>query len=308
MPILSYTFRRALQALSVMFGAATVLFVVLRLSGDPTAMMLPPQASEEERVALQQQFGLDRSLPEQWVVYLGHLVKGDFGTSFRSGLPAADLALERLPQTVLLAAVTLTFVVALAIPLGVVAAQRKDSWIDRAVVLFCAAGQAIPVFVTGTFLILFFSVYLHALPSSGAESVTSLVLPALTLGLYTVGRTTRLVRAGMVAALQEEYVRTARAKGAGNARVLFAHALRNVLIPVVTMLGLEAGALFGRAVIVEVVFAWPGLGRLIVDSVLARDYAVAQCGVMVLAAIYTALNMSVDVLYHVVDPRLRRAR
>ena len=305
--MLSYILRRSLQALAVMVGAATVMFLVLRLSGDPTAMMLPPQASEEERVALQQQFGLDRSLPEQWILYLRHLATGDFGTSFRSGLPAIDLALERLPYTVLLAATTLAFVVALALPFGIAAAQSKGTWIDRAVVLFCAAGQAIPVFVTGTFLILFFSVYLRALPSSGASNMASLVLPSLTLGLYTVGRTTRLVRAGMVSALEEDYVRTARAKGASTMRVLFAHALRNVLIPVVTMLGLEAGGLFGRAVIVEVVFAWPGLGRLIVDSVLARDYAVAQCGVIVLAAIYTALNMSVDVLYHVIDPRLRRA-
>lgn|ERR1022692_463161 len=297
--------RRLAAAIAVLAGAATVMFLVLRLSGDPARLLLPPQASDEERVALQAQLGLDRSLPQQYLIYMRNLAKGDFGTSYRSGYPALELAAERLPYTLALAGATFIFIVIVSIPLGIVAARQPGTLVDRAVVLLCTAGQAIPVFVTGTFFILFFSVYLRWVPSSGASYTTSLILPALTLGLYSMGRTARLVRSGMVAALQEDYVRTARAKGVSDIGVLFGHALKNVLIPVVTMLGLEAGGLFGRAVIVEVVFAWPGLGRLIVDSVLARDYAVAQAGVIIIAAIYTFLNAVVDILYYVIDPRLR---
>jgi peptide/nickel transport system permease protein len=305
--VVSLIVSKIIQAVVVLLGAATVIFIVLRLSGDPAAMLLPPQASEQEQIALREQLGLNKSLAEQYVIYIGNVFVGDFGTSFMSQQPALSLALDRLPYTIALAAATLALVICFAIPLGLAAGASPGSVTDRTVVVVCATGQAIPVFVTGTFLILFFSVYLKWLPSSGARGPESIILPMVTLGLYTMGRTTRLVRAGVMTTLRENFIRAARAKGVSETKILLVHVLKNVLIPVMTMLGLEAGGLFGRAVIVEVVFAWPGLGRLIVDAVLSRDYAVAQAGIMMLAFIYTVLNMVVDILYQFADPRLRTA-
>ncbi len=303
--MLAYVCWKIVQAISVLLGAATIIFLVIRLSGDPASMLLPPQASAEEQVALRERLGLNKSLPQQYFIYLSNLAVGDFGTSFSSQQSALQLTLERLPNTFKLAAATILLVICLSIPLGIMAGARSGSAGDRVVVVACAIGQAIPVFVTGTFLILLFAVYLRWLPSSGARSGSALVLPVVTLALYTMGRTTRLVRAGVAATMGENYIRAARAKGISERKILFVHVLKNVLIPVMTMLGLEFGGLFGRAVIVEVVFAWPGLGRIIVDSVLARDYAVAQAGIMMLALVYTLLNTLVDVLYRVADPRLR---
>lgn len=300
--------RRLGRAAVVLLGAATIMFVILRLSGDPAALMLPPQASDADRQALALQFGLDKSLSEQYGIYISKLVSGDFGMSFRSHYPAIELVQERLGYTLMLAAGALSLIIVVSMPLGIVAARYAGSPLDRGITFFCIAGQSVPVFVTGSLLILLFAVQLQWLPSSGAGGVQSLILPVVAVALYSQSRTTRLVRAGMVSALQQDYIRTARAKGLGEGRILVVHALRNVVIPVVTMLGLEAGGLLGRAVIVEVVFAWPGLGRLIVDSVLARDYAVAQAGIMTLAALYTLINILVDLTYVRLDPRLRDGR
>lgn len=297
--------RRASQGLVVLLGVATLAFGILRLSGDPVALLLPPQATAEEVERLRQQLNLDKSVGRQYVTYLRNLVTGDLGLSFFSQYPVLNLTLERLPYTLALAAATLLVVIVVGVPLGVIAATHARGPLDRAIVAFVVSAQAVPVFVIGTLLIMVFSVQLRWLPSSGAGGATALILPVAALGMYSMGRTVRLVRSGMTAALREEYIAVARAKGVGESVVLFKHALRNVLIPVVTMVGLEAGGLFGRAVVIEVVFAWPGLGRLIVDSALGRDYAVAQGGMIVLAGAYVLINLSVDVLYRVIDPRLR---
>ncbi len=302
-----YVVRRLLQGLGALLGAATLVFIVLRLSGDPTSLLLPPQATAADRELLRQQLGLDHSLVWQYVIYVSNLARGDLGQSFLSYYPVLDLTLERLPYTLALAGATLVFVIAIALPLGIAAARQASGWVDRLVMLVVIAAQAVPAFVTGTILIIVFAVWLHWLPSSGAGSAPSLILPVATLGIYSAGRTVRLVRSGMVASLREEYILAARARGLSEAAVVFRHALRNAMIPAITMLGLEAGGLLGRAVVVEVVFGWPGLGRLIVDSALARDYAVAQGAILILAAAYVVINLVVDVLYRLVDPRLRAA-
>lgn len=303
-----YILKRVFQGFGVLLGVATIVFVILRLSGDPASLLLSPQATAEDVKIFREQFGLDRSVVYQYLAYIYNLLTGDLGRSFISHYPAFSLTMERLPYTLVLAFMTMVFVISIGVPLGVLAAKNARRWTDRLIVMLAVSGQAVPVFVTGTFLIILFAVKLHWFPSYGARGVLSLILPVATLGVYTIGRTIRLVRAGMTSCLREDYIRTARAKGVSERSILFKHSLRNVLIPVVTMLGLEAGGLFGRAVIVEVVFAWPGLGRLIVDSVLARDYAVAQAGIIMLGLTYTLINLAVDVLYRVIDPRLRFVR
>jgi ABC-type dipeptide/oligopeptide/nickel transport system permease component len=297
--------RRLAQAVLVVFGVSVVVFFVIRLSGDPTYLMLPPNATDEDRVRFARELGLDRPLPVQYGVFIRHAVAGDFGRSLRYNQPALGLVLERLPATLELAAAALVVSLAVAIPAGVVSAVRRNTAVDILTMLGALFGQSMPVFWLGILMILIFSVRLDMFPTSGRGTFAHLVLPAVTLGLYSTARVTRLVRAGMLEVISQDYVRTAWAKGLAARVVIYKHALRNTLIPVVTIVGLELGTLLGGAVITETVFAWPGVGRLAVTAIFQRDYPVVQAAVCITAIVFLLSNLLVDMIYGWLDPRIR---
>jgi peptide/nickel transport system permease protein len=301
----SFIVRRLAQAVLVVFGVSLVVFFVIRLSGDPAYLMLPPTATEEDRARFARQLGLDRPLHVQYGVFLQRGLQGDFGQSLRYSQPALPLVLERLPATLELTLAALVVSLVVAIPAGVISAVRRNSPTDTLTMLGALFGQSMPVFWLGIMLILLFSVRLEVFPTSGRGTLAHLVLPAVTLGLYSTARVTRLVRAGMLEVIGQEYIRTAWAKGLADRVVIYKHALRNTLIPVVTVVGLELGTLLGGAVITETVFAWPGVGRLAVTAIFQRDYPVVQAAVCVTALIFVVSNLLVDIVYGWLDPRIR---
>ncbi|HEX5814278.1 MAG TPA: ABC transporter permease [Methylomirabilota bacterium] len=304
--MLGYVFRKVFHTAFVALGVVTLAFAALRLSGDPAATMLPGDASVEELVALRHQLGLDRPLWLQYVQFLGGALTGDFGTSFRHQQPALPLVLERLPATLELAGAALALAVALALPLGILAAVYRGRLLDVLAMAFAVVGQATPYFWMGIMLILVVSVELGWLPTSGRGGVERLILPAVTLGTHFAASLARLTRTSMLEVLGQQFVTTARAKGLSEWSVVLAHALKNAAVPVVTLIGLQFGTLLGGAVVTETIFAWPGVGRLAVQSVFVRDYPVVQAGVFVLALTFVAINLLVDLLYGVLDPRIRR--
>lgn len=300
-----YILRRGWQALLVVVGVSLVVFFVVRLSGDPSYLMLPPDATEADRVRFQHDLGLDRPLYVQYAVFLKKAAQGDFGRSLRYHQAALPLILERLPATLELAVAALFVSLVVAIPAGVLAGIKRNSAYDALSMLGALFGQSMPVFWLGIMLILVFSVRLGLFPTSGRDGLRHLVLPALTLGLYSTARVTRLVRSGMLDVLGQEYIRTAWAKGLAAGRVIFKHALKNTMIPVVTIVGLELGTLLGGAVITETIFAWPGVGRLVVTAIFQRDYPVVQAAVMITALLFVFFNFVVDLVYGYLDPRIR---
>lgn len=298
--------RRLLLALFVVWGALTVMFFAIRLApGDPAQLMLGPTATAEQVKAKQIELGLDRPVPVQYAIFLWDAVRLDFGDSVRSGQPAIDMVLARLPITLTIGALALGLAFVLSIPTGVIAARRFQSPVDRAVSTTSLIVQSLPSFWLGIVLILVFSRVLGWLPSGGVAGLQYLILPVITLALPLVGTLVRLVRSGLLDVLSEPFIRTARAKGLLDIPVLYGHALRNMMLPVVTILGLQAGELLSGMVIVEVVFAVPGLGRLLVDSITARDYPVVQAAIIAVAAIYALCNLLVDIVYVMLDPRVR---
>src|SRR5688572_2988509 len=304
--MVGYVFRKVFHTAFVALGVVTLAFAALRLSGDPAATMLPGDASVEELVALRHQLGLDGPLWLQYVQFLGGALTGDFGTSFRHQQPALPLVLERLPATLELAGAALALAVALALPLGILAAVYRGRLLDVLAMAFAVVGQATPYFWMGIMLILVVSVELGWLPTSGRGGVERLILPAVTLGTHFSASLARLTRTSMLEVLGQQFVTTARAKGLSEWSVVLAHALKNAAVPVVTLIGLQFGTLLGGAVVTETIFAWPGVGRLAVQSVFVRDYPVVQAGVFVLALTFVAINLLVDLLYGVLDPRIRR--
>jgi len=304
--MLGYVFRKVFHTAFVALGVVTLAFAALRLSGDPAATMLPGDASVEELVALRHQLGLDRPLWLQYVQFLGGALTGDFGTSFRHQQPALPLVLERLPATLELAGAALALAVALALPLGILAAVHRGRLLDVLAMAFAVVGQATPYFWMGIMLILVVSVELGWLPTSGRGGLERLILPTVTLGTHFAASLARLTRTSMLEVLGQQFVTTARAKGLSERSVVLAHALKNAAVPVVTLIGLQFGTLLGGAVVTETIFAWPGVGRLAVQSVFVRDYPVVQAGVFVLALTFVAINLLVDLLYGVLDPRIRR--
>lgn len=304
--MLGYVFRKVFHTAFVALGVVTLAFAALRLSGDPAATMLPGDASVEELVALRHQLGLDRPLWLQYVQFLGGALTADFGTSFRHQQPALPLVLERLPATLELAGAALALAVALALPLGILAAVYRGRLLDVLAMAFAVVGQATPYFWMGIMLILVVSVELGWLPTSGRGGLERLILPAVTLGTHFAASLARLTRTSMLEVLGQQFVTTARAKGLSEWSVVLAHALKNAAVPVVTLIGLQFGTLLGGAVVTETIFAWPGVGRLAVQSVFVRDYPVVQAGVFVLALTFVAINLLVDLLYGVLDPRIRR--
>lgn len=290
----------------VVWGAVTVVFVVVRIvPGDAALLIAGAQASAAEVAELRHRLGLDEPLGLQYLAFLGQAARLDFGESLRFASPSFDVVVSRLPATAQLAFAALTLALLASFPLGIVAAVRRGTRADAIVSALSLAGQSVPSFWLGIMLILLFARGLRLLPSSGAESWQHLVLPAFTLSLPLVGVLTRLVRSGLLEVLDEDYVRTARAKGLSPRTVLTRHALRNVLIPLVTIAGLQLGHLLGGAVVVEMVFAWPGIGRVLVDAIGYRDYPIVQAAVLLATAGFVALNLLIDLSYAYLDPRIR---
>jgi peptide/nickel transport system permease protein len=267
--------------------------------------MLGESASTADRAALRATLGLDRPLAAQYLGYLGDLLRFDLGTSIHQRAPVADLLRERLPATGWLALVTLCITVVLALPLGIVAAIRRNTAWDRAAMTVSLLGVSVPNFWLGPLLILVFALWLGWLPVSGQGGPASVILPALTLGTGLVAVLSRMVRGSLLEVLHEDYLRTARAKGLGPVRVILNHALRNALLPVITLLGLQLGALLAGAVITETVFSWPGIGLLTIESIQARDYPVVQACVLLISLTYVFVNLLTDLAYAWIDPRIR---
>jgi len=303
--MIKFLFSRILQMIPPLFGLTIILFVLLRIGGDPVAHLVDPEASVEEVAKVRAAYGFDRPYHEQYLRQLARILAGDFGDSFRFRSPAMPLVLERLPATLELALASMLVALLIAIPAGLLSAIYQNSLLDLFVTVGSTLGRAMPNFWIGIMLILFFSVQLRWLPVSGREEAASIVLPAITLGSSIATTLARVLRSSMLEVLRQEYIVTARAKGVSQIMVIMHHALRNALIPFVTVFGLQMAWLLGGAVIVENVFAWPGMGRLILASVQVRDLAVVQAGVFVFALVVMVTNLLVDLSYAVIDPRIR---
>ena len=301
----TYVVRRLAQSVIVLLGISVVVFVILHLTGDPTLLMLPPDATAEEVARFRRAMGFDDPLPVQYWRFLKGVLRGDFGNSLRHDEPALALVFERMPATLELTAVALGVALVLAIPAGIVSAVFRNTVLDYVSTVVALLGQAMPTFWLGIMLILVFSVRFHLLPSSGRGTLEHLVLPAVTLGLFTTARITRLTRSGMLEVLNQDYIRTARAKGVSDPPVVWKHALKNAAIPIVTIVGIELGTLLGGSVITETIFAWPGVGRLSVQAIANRDYPVVQAAVFLLATTFVVVNLVVDLIYTYLDPRIR---
>jgi len=306
--VTGYVVRRLIQAVGVVVGVSVFIFCLVRLlPGDPARMMLPESASAEQVQAMRRSLGLDQPIPVQYVIFASQAVRGDLGRSLFYGAPATEVVLGHLPATLQLAGFSLSFALLVAVPVGVLSAVRRDSIWDFLAIGLALAGQSMPAFWLGLTLILVFAVLLGVLPAAGSGSLAHLILPGITLGAYLMALVTRLVRSGLLDVLNEDYVRTARAKGLGAWAVTYGHALRNVLIPLITVVGLQLGSLLGGAVITETVFAWPGVGTVLFTAINARDYPLIQASVLLLSIFFVLINLAVDLLYAYVDPRIRHA-
>jgi len=309
-----YLFRRLLGTIPVMLVVAVFIFLMLRLTpSDPAAIIAGDNATTEQVAQIRGQLGLNRPMIEQFFIWSGKVLTGDFGESFFFKKTVATLIGERIEPTLSLAFFTILIAVLVAVPLGVLAAHRHGSWIDRIVMGFSVLGFSIPVFVIGYLLIYLFAVYLDWLPVQGYQRLSEgvggwvqrLILPSLTLSVIYIALIARMTRASVLEVLSEDYIRTARAKGQNERIVLFRHALRNAAVPIVTVIGLGIALLIGGVVVTESVFTIPGLGRLTVDAVLARDYPTIQAVILLFSFVYVMINLAVDMLYTVLDPRIR---
>ncbi len=298
--------RRFLQIIPVLILISIVTFSVTRLSGDPTTLLLPLDATEEQRENLREQLGLNEPLPVQYLSFVGGVLQGDFGESFRYRQPALEIVMERVPATLELAAASLALALVVGLPAGVISAMRHGTATDGVVQFGAFIGQAMPPFYTGLLLLVFLGINVDWIPTGGREpgSLRHLLLPALTLAPFMIAIIARFTRSSVLDVMSRDYVRTARSKGISERRVMTRHVLRNALIPVITVIGLQVGALLGGAVITEVVFGWPGIGRLAVTSVLQRDFPVVQAVVMLTAVVFVFVNLIVDLLYTWMDPRI----
>ncbi len=301
----AYIVRRLLLMAVVVWGVTTVTFTVTMVTGDPVTLMAGATSTRQQVEEYRHLFGLDRPLPEQYVVYVWKALHGDFGVSFQHRAPAISLVMERMPYTLQLAFLAIVISIVLSLPIGIVAAIKRGTNYDGLTMLFALVGQAMPNFWLGTLLILVFGVILRWLPVAGSGGIENLVLPGITLSAYPLARNTRLVRSSMLEVLGTEYITTARSKGLAERVVLYRHALRNALIPVITLIALDMGSLLGGAVIVETIFGWPGVGRLTVQAIQQRDFPVIQAGVIMVALIIVCINLAVDLFYTVLDPRIR---
>jgi peptide/nickel transport system permease protein len=306
--VVRFVLSRLVQSLVALAILTVVVFVLARATGDPLHLILPMSASEEDYANARRYLGLDRPYVEQYATFVGRAAVGDFGTSLRARRPVSELLAERLPNSIKLAAFAMTVSIALAFPLGVLAAVRKGTGVDRAAQVIAVLGQSLPTFWVAIILVEFVAGRLQWLPAGGIQGFTSYVLPGFTLGWFVVAGMMRLLRSGMLEVLDSDYVKLARVKGVVERRVVWLHALKNALIPVVTFAGIYFSILVTTAIVVETVFAWPGLGRLAYEAISSRDYPVIQAVVLATAAVVAVVNLGVDCLYAAIDPRIRHAR
>lgn len=315
--MLAYILRRLLQALPTLFLSSLLVFALIRLvPGDPARVVVGLDAPQEEVAAVRHSLGLDQPLPVQYVRWLERIVRGDLGKSLINKFPVRELVLSRLPATIELALAGFLLSLIVSLPLGILAAVRAGRWPDYLISFITALYLGTPNFWLGILYILLFSVAFPILPPSGRipflqdplAALPHLVLPTLTLALPVAMVQARFIRAAFLEVLNQDYIRTARAKGLGAQAVLLRHGLRNALIPIVTVIGIQFGHLLGGAVIVESLFAWPGIGRMLVDSITNRDYAITQAGLLYLVGLFLLMNLAVDLLYGVIDPRIRSGR
>ncbi len=303
-----FLLRRIGQGLLVVIGVTMIVFIATRMVGDPVRVMLPLSATDEQRAAVAQQVGLDRPIGEQFVDFVGDLARLDFGESMWQRRPALDVVLERLPNTLKLIGAGLGLALLLALPLGAIAALRPGGWIDRTTVFVGLFGLSLPQFWFGLILIVFFAVTLRWLPTSGTGGMAYYILPAVTLAMPSLARLVMLVRSSMIDELNQQYVKTARAKGLRFPRVVMVHAMRNTLVPFVTLAGWELiSALAGYTVVVETVFAWPGLGLTAMQAIQKSDLFLLQAIVFTVAILIVVINVALDVVYKLIDPRIRLA-
>jgi peptide/nickel transport system permease protein len=309
-----YLGTRLISLVPILFGTSVVAFLLIRLvPGDPAVALLGMEADPRSLAALRQQLALDQPIVVQYVTWLGHILTGDFGRSIQGGRAVFPLLIGALAPTALLSAAALVISLLIAIPAGIVAATHRNSGADYTASFLALCGLSLPSFWLGILLILMFSIYLPLFPASGYVSplvdpiahLRHLVLPAVTLGAALAAATMRMTRATMLEVLRADYVRTARAKGLSQRRVIWGHALRNARIPIVTLLGIQLGQLLGGVVITETVFSWPGIGKLTVDAIFARDYPVVQGAVLLTATLFVLINLVTDLIYTVLDPRVR---
>lgn len=303
-----YTLRRLLRGLLTMWVVVTVVFVALRLSGDPARAMLPDDATQDQIDSFNRRYGLDQPIYVQYTLYVRNVLSGDFGNSLGEPRAVTDLVQARLGRTFLLGAAGIVIALLLGLPAGILAALYHNSPLDRLLTAGAFLGQSLPNFFLGILLILLFSLQLRWLPSSGTGSWQHLILPAFTLSTGLLSSMARMTRSSLLEVMRQDYVRTAHAKGFGRRQVLVRHCLRNAAIPVLTLFGLSIGVLIGGAAITETIFAWPGVGRYAVRAIAVRDYPLIQYIVLLVAASVVTANFLVDLLYGVIDPRIREAR
>jgi ABC-type dipeptide/oligopeptide/nickel transport system permease component len=302
-----YIARQLIQLVVVVFGISLLAFGILHILGDPVLLLLPQNAGKEEFERYRHLLGLDRPLYVQYWKFLSRAVLGDFGKSWYADTPAFRLVIERMPPTIYLTFAGLLVALLISLPLGILAALKRHSWIDSLCTAVAVAGQAAPLFWLGIMMIIVFSVRLRLLPASGYGTWQNFLMPAFCLGAALAPITMRLVRSGVIEVLNMEFIKTARAKGLAEPTVVIKHAFRNVCIPVVTVLGLQFGQLLGGAIITETVFAWPGVATLTVESIRNQDFPVVQCAVILLALLIVAVNLLVDVIVGLIDPRIHAA-
>jgi peptide/nickel transport system permease protein len=322
--MLAFILRRLLQGVLVMLVVGFIAFSLFNFVGDPVALMLPPEATQADREAMRSSLGLDKPFYQQFATFLGNAVQGNFGISLRLGRPVSTLLVERLPATLELAITAALIALFVGIPVGVYTALRRDSWISRALLTTSLVGVSLPNFLIGIFLILIFAVWLGVLPSFGrgdttaigpwttglltASGAKALILPAVTLSFFPLTLIMRLVRAEMLEVLRTDYIKFARARGLSDRAVHFGHALKNTLVPVITIAGLQLGGIIAFAIITEQVFQWPGMGLLFIQAVQFADIPVMAAYLCLIGLIFVVINLVVDMLYYLVDPRLRIER
>jgi peptide/nickel transport system permease protein len=302
-----YLASRLIQAIVTTFGVMTIVFVTMRLSGDPVLLLVPEGATREHIETLRRELGFDQPIWRQYLLFLGDLVRFDLGTSVVQRVPAWDILAARIPYTIALAGAALLLAIGIGVPVGVVMAVFRGRWFERPLAALVLTGQSMPTFLSGILLIMLFAVQLRWLPSSGVDGPASVIMPAIALGMLSMSTFARMARIAVVDELGKDYVRAGRARGLSLGKVVTRHVLRNAAIPVVTIAAIELGNLLAGAVIVETVFAWPGIGQLAIQSIQSRDFLVVQAIVLFISLVYILVNLAADLLYAAIDPRIRLA-
>ena len=298
--------RRLLGLISVLLGVITIVFLIIHLvPGDPARIMLGESALPSDVEALRESLGLNRPLIVQYFDFFAKLFQGDLGRSFNTGQPVLNAIIERFPATLILTAASMFFAVIIAVPIGIITAAKRNTVVDNLGMIFSLIGVSMPAFWLGPILILIFSVKLGILPVSGSGSIKHLVLPSFSLGFALAAIISRMTRASMIEVLNQDYIRTARAIGVSEKIILLKHALRNAIIPVVTIVGLQFGALLGGVIIIEIIFSWPGIGQLLIPAIMRRDYPLVQGCILFIAVVYIFVNLIVDIVYAYIDPRIK---